>query len=74
MDLAKNSGCSFKSKESKIEDLAFHGTSCLSDIEDLNILGRGTGTCGYYASRKGLAVSRIVCMTYGNMFSEESRR
>ncbi|GMH95828.1 hypothetical protein TrST_g12226 [Triparma strigata] len=74
MDLLKtSSSCSFK-KETKINDLAFHATSQGSDIEDLCKLGEGTGSCGYYASRKGLAVSRVVCMTYGNFFSEDSRR
>jgi chromosome transmission fidelity protein 1 len=74
IDLQKNQGCEFLSKDATIVkrfvDLSL---SKIHDIEDLTQLGTNLKICPYYSVREGLELTEIISLPYQMLLQESTR-
>ena len=46
--------------------------SVLRDIEDLRVLAKNEGLCGYYINKYSCKFAEVICIPYSYLFSQES--
>ncbi|BGP16056.1 hypothetical protein JCM10213_006808 [Rhodosporidiobolus nylandii] len=61
------------SEPAKLNDFRDKALAAVHDIEDIEDLGRKTGTCPYYGSRKAVRSAEVVTLPY-NMLMQKTAR
>ncbi|GAA6027355.1 hypothetical protein JCM8097_002622 [Rhodosporidiobolus ruineniae] len=57
----------------KLNDFRDKALASVHDIEDIEDLGRKTGTCPYYGSRKAVRTAEVVTLPYNMLMAKSAR-